>query len=128
MMSMEALSNRNQLLARVTASPAVPTPHGGASLFRKSEQESQSSFHYSRPAAITNDTSALAYDDSCIRPALDCGAPHDLCQVVIIHPSNGLGDLPGAVELVNGVFEVRAGLHRQRCRPQSSSASRFTAG
>jgi hypothetical protein len=44
-------------------------------------------------------------------PELDCGAPQDLCHPVIIYSGKGLGDLSGAIELVNGVFEVRAGLH-----------------
>jgi hypothetical protein len=86
------------------------------------------SFHHSRPAAVTNDAGALSQNDRCIRPPRDCLAPYRFGQYVIIDAGQVLLDLARRVKHVDSVDKMRSRFHRQRCLPQSSSASRLTAG
>jgi hypothetical protein len=70
-----------------------------------------------------NHSGALAQDDGCVWPPLDCRAPQDLCQLAIIYSGNGLGDLPALSSWSMVCLKCVRGLPCSELQPISSSAS-----
>ena len=77
-------------------------------------------FHYS---------CALAQGDWCSRPALTCGLVGCLCDLKVLDPSQVFYDvLAIGIPRIDAVSEMGAIIYRHFSFPQSSSASRLTAG
>jgi hypothetical protein len=68
-------------------------------------------FHRSGPPAIPHHTRPLAQHEPFSRPALDRSKPRCFGYLEIVHARNCLDDLAEGVQMVNGVPEMRAGLH-----------------